>query len=86
MASTLDTAKLAKVRALMDSGATEGERAAARRKAEAIAKAAGMTLDAVLSMLDAHPELSDREIARRLSVSSQTVNTWRKKVRAKEAS
>lgn len=33
----------------------------------------------VLSMLDAHPELSDREIARRLGVSPQTVNTWRKK-------
>ena len=36
---------------------------------------------AVLSTLDAHPELSDREIARRLGVSPQTVNTWRKKRR-----
>lgn len=34
---------------------------------------------AVLSTLDAHPELSDREIARRLGVSPQTVNTWRRK-------
>lgn len=34
---------------------------------------------AVLSMLDIHPELSDREIARRVGVSPQTVNTWRKK-------
>lgn len=34
---------------------------------------------AVLSMLDAHPELSDREIARRLGVSPQTVNTRRKR-------
>lgn len=36
----------------------------------------------VLSMLDAEPGLSDREIARRVGVSPQTVNTWRKKVRA----
>lgn len=36
---------------------------------------------AVLSTLDAHPELSDREIARRLGVSPQTVNTWRRKRR-----
>ncbi|MDY8111122.1 winged helix-turn-helix domain-containing protein [Fulvimarina sp. 2208YS6-2-32] len=34
---------------------------------------------AVLSMLDTHPELSDREIARRIGVSPQTVNTWRRK-------
>lgn len=34
---------------------------------------------AVLSTLDAHPDLSDREIARRLGVSPQTVNTWRRK-------
>lgn len=33
----------------------------------------------VLSMLKAHPELSDREIARRVGVSPQTVNTWRRK-------
>ncbi|MFG1372158.1 winged helix-turn-helix domain-containing protein [Xanthobacter oligotrophicus] len=33
----------------------------------------------VLSMLDTHPELSDREIARRLGVSPQTVSTWRRK-------
>ncbi|MFG1278263.1 hypothetical protein [Xanthobacter autotrophicus] len=33
----------------------------------------------VLSMLDTHPELSDREIARLAGVSPQTVNTWRKK-------
>lgn len=52
MASTLDTAKLAKVRALMEHGATEGERAAARRKAEVIAQAAGLELDAALSKLD----------------------------------
>lgn len=35
--------------------------------------------EAVLSMLDAHPEFSDREIARRVGVSPQTVNTWRRK-------
>lgn len=33
----------------------------------------------VLSMLDTHPELSDREIARRVGVSPQTVSTWRHK-------
>lgn len=60
MASTLDTAKLAKVRALMDRGATEGERAAARRKAESIAKVAGLTLDAALSKLDDRPEAKPR--------------------------
>lgn len=35
----------------------------------------------VLSILDANPDLSDREIARRAGVSPQTVNTWRKKRR-----
>ena len=34
----------------------------------------------VLSMLDAQPHLSDREIGRRVGVSPQTVNTWRKKM------
>jgi hypothetical protein len=34
---------------------------------------------AVLSILDAHPELSDREIARRAGVSPQTVNNWRRR-------
>lgn len=33
----------------------------------------------VLSMLTTGPKLSDREIARRVGVSPQTVNTWRKK-------
>ncbi|PYE88771.1 winged helix-turn-helix domain-containing protein [Phyllobacterium leguminum] len=32
---------------------------------------------AVLSMLDANPELSDREISRRVGVSPQTVGNWR---------
>lgn len=36
----------------------------------------------VLSMLDDHPSLSDREISRRVGVSPQTVNTWRKKAAA----
>lgn len=35
----------------------------------------------VLSILDASPDLTDREIARRAGVSPQTVNTWRKKRR-----
>lgn len=52
-ASTLDMEKLRKVRALMDGGKTEGERQAARLKAEAIAARAGLTLKAALSRLDA---------------------------------
>lgn len=35
---------------------------------------------AVLSMLDSHPELSDREISRRVGVSPQTVSNWRKRL------
>lgn len=34
----------------------------------------------VLSMLDAEPGLSDREIARRCGVSPQTASTWRKRL------
>lgn len=35
---------------------------------------------AVMSMLDTFPDLSDREIARRIGVSPQTVNNWRKRM------
>lgn len=52
-ASKLDMDKLRKVWALMDGGKTEGERQAARLKAEAIAARAGLTLKAALSRLDA---------------------------------
>jgi len=34
---------------------------------------------AVMSILDTQPELSDREISRRLGVSPQTVGNWRKR-------
>lgn len=51
--ATLDLDKLRKVHGLMTGGATEGERAAARSRAEAIAEAAGMSLDSALSKLDA---------------------------------
>jgi hypothetical protein len=37
---------------------------------------------AVLSILDTSPELSDREISRRVGVSPQTVGNWRKRVSA----
>lgn len=50
--ATLDIEKLRKVRGLMTGGATDGERAAARSRAESIARAAGLTLDAALSKLD----------------------------------
>ncbi len=36
--------------------------------------------DAVMSILDGSPELSDREIARRAGVSPQTVCNWRKRL------
>lgn len=38
--------------------------------------------NAVLSILDRKPELSDREIARRIGVSPQTVGNWRKNRKA----
>lgn len=39
--------------------------------------------NSVLSMLDTNPELSDREISRRVGVSPQTVNNWRRRQQAK---
>jgi transposase-like protein len=33
-----------------------------------------------VTKLDINPELSDREISRRVGVSPQTVNNWRKRV------
>ncbi|WP_134724823.1 helix-turn-helix domain-containing protein [Paracoccus luteus] len=56
--SKLDTDKLRKLHALMTRGATEGERAAAKAKAEGLARAAGLTLDAALSILDASTQPS----------------------------
>ncbi|MFP5077031.1 transposase [Rhizobium sp. YIM 134829] len=55
-ASKLDTEKFRKVHALMKEGATEGERAAARSRAEAIAKGAGLTLAQAVSKLSGQPE------------------------------
>ncbi len=55
-APTLDMEKLAKVRRLMTEGATEGERAAARTRAEAIAERAGMTLNEAMSKMDKAPK------------------------------
>jgi len=49
---TFDAEKFAKVRVMMDRGATEGERAAARDRAEAIAQRAGMTLKQAMSETD----------------------------------
>lgn len=54
-ASKLDMDKLAKVRRLMTEGATEGERAAAHARAEAMAKRAGMTLKQAASKVDSKP-------------------------------
>ena len=51
-ASILDMDKLRKIRALMQGGKTEGERQAARAKAEMLAAKGGLTLPQALSRLD----------------------------------
>lgn len=51
-ASKLDMDKFAKVHRLMSEGATDGERAAARARAEAMAARAGMTLKQASSKMD----------------------------------
>lgn len=51
-ASTLDTDKLRKLKALMDGGKTPGERRAAETKAAILASRAGLTLKQALSKLD----------------------------------
>lgn len=58
-ASKLDTEKLRKLRALMQGGKTEGERIAAKSRAEALAVKSGMTLSEALSKLDA-PDIPPR--------------------------
>ncbi|MFS8037709.1 winged helix-turn-helix domain-containing protein [Xanthobacter sp. AM11] len=60
--ATLDLDKLRKVRGLMTGGATEGERSAARSRAESIAKAAGMSLKVALSKLDTPPPPTARNM------------------------
>ena len=52
MTSRLDIEKLRKVRALMDGAKTDGERQAAKKKAEALAARAGLSLNDALSKLD----------------------------------
>lgn len=56
--SNLDIAKFAKVNALMKGGATEGERIAAKARATAMAKAAGLSLDQAMSKLDSAPPVT----------------------------
>lgn len=51
-ASKMDMDKFAKVRRLMNEGATDGERSAAKFRAEAMARGAGMSLDEAVSKLD----------------------------------
>ncbi|CAH1656779.1 conserved hypothetical protein [Hyphomicrobiales bacterium] len=57
-ASKLDMDKFAKVHRLMTAGATEGERAAAKARAEAMAQRAGMTLKQAVSKVDIKPKPS----------------------------
>lgn len=54
--SKLDTEKFRKVHTPMRGGATEGERAAAKARAEAMAQRAGMTLAQAMSSLDIAPQ------------------------------
>lgn len=56
-ASTFDTDKLRKLKALMDGSKTLGERQAAKRKAEALATRAGMPLWQALSKLTSQPTI-----------------------------
>ncbi len=60
---TFDAEKFAKVRTMMDRGATEGERAAARTRAEAMAQRAGMTLKQAMSEMDRKTKASTRNSA-----------------------
>lgn len=57
--SKLDMDKFAKVHRLMSEGATDGERAAARARAEAMASRAGMTLKQAASKMDAKARADD---------------------------
>ncbi len=54
-AANFDTEKFRKVAALMTGGATEGERAAAKARAEAMARRAGMTLKQATAKVDEKP-------------------------------
>ena len=54
-AANFDAGKFRKVAALMTGGATEGERAAAKARAEAIAGRAGMTLKQAMAKVDDKP-------------------------------
>ena len=54
-AAKFDTEKFRKVCRLINEGATEGERAAARARAEAMASRAGMTFKQALSTFDSKP-------------------------------
>lgn len=66
-ASKLDTEKFGKVRELMDRGATDGERQAARSRASAMAARAGITLEAALKQ-------DDSKKAERARASQQSWN------------
>ncbi|MCJ2043068.1 hypothetical protein MKK58_00665 [Methylobacterium sp. J-078] len=52
-ARTLDRDRFAKCRALMDRGATDGERAAGKAAATRVAAAAGLSLAAAIGIVDA---------------------------------
>ncbi|MDG3578367.1 MULTISPECIES: winged helix-turn-helix domain-containing protein [Rhizobium] len=54
-AAKFDTDKFRKVAALITGGATEGERASAKARAEAIAGRAGMTLKQAMAKIDSKP-------------------------------
>lgn len=64
--SKLDTDKFRKVHALMTAGATEGERAAARARAEAMARRAGMTLAKAIKLVS-KPETAQERVQREMA-------------------
>ncbi len=65
-ASSLDIAKFTKVHALMKGGATEGERSAARTRAMAMAKRAGMTLESAIKLVS-RPETAQERARREMA-------------------
>lgn len=85
-ASNLDIEKFRKVHALMTGGATEGERAAAKNRCEALAKKAGMTLDDAVSKLDSTSQTHDwRDVFRDMAQESRDKDQQRKEARRAEA-
>lgn len=84
--SNLDIEKFRKVHCLMTGGATEGERAAAKNRCEALARKAGLTLEDAVSKLDSTSETHDwRDVFRDMSQESRDKDQQRKEARRADA-